>query len=168
MTVLRFTPILCLTLSILGCSESSTQRSPTAPTPPVATPPPMAAPPPQPSNLVVVWGVVVDPSGDCIEGATVEVVAGPVLVGQRATQRLPCDLVRYSGGFEFDDPVHVNMWEEMTLRASAPGYVSQEQHLSQWPWDRILTFTLVPTGLPAARHLTSDTAKRSERFRVAE
>jgi hypothetical protein len=162
MTVLRFASTLGLTLSILGCSESSTQRSPTAPTPPTATPPP-----PQPSNLVTLWGIVVDPSGECIEGATVEVVAGPVLVGQKATQQLPCDLTRFTGGFQFDDPVHVNVWEAMTLRASAPGYVSQEQNLSQWPWDRILTFTLVPTGLSGARHLTSDTAKRSERLRLA-
>jgi hypothetical protein len=139
---MRFASTLCLTLSILGCSESSTQRSPTAPTPPVATPLP-----PQPSNLVVLWGIVVDPSGVCIEAATVEVVGGPVLLGQKVTQTTPCDLTRFSGGFEFDDPVHLNIWEEMTLRASAPGYVSQEQNLSQWPWDRILTFTLVPTGL---------------------
>ena len=38
---MRFASIICLTLSIWGCSESSTaQRSPTVPTPPVTTPPP--------------------------------------------------------------------------------------------------------------------------------
>jgi hypothetical protein len=42
---MRFAPILCLTLSIFGCSESSTQRSPTGPTPPVTTPPPQPKPP---------------------------------------------------------------------------------------------------------------------------
>ena len=41
---MRVAPILCLTLSILGCSESST--SPMRPTPVVTTPPP--TPPPQP------------------------------------------------------------------------------------------------------------------------
>ena len=43
---MRFASILFLTLSILGCSESSTQGPPTGPTPPVTTPPP--TPPPQP------------------------------------------------------------------------------------------------------------------------
>ena len=41
---MRFASILCLTLSILGCSENSTP--PTGPTPPVTTPPP--TPPVQP------------------------------------------------------------------------------------------------------------------------
>jgi hypothetical protein len=94
--------------------------------------------------MINIWGIVVDPGGVCIEGATVEVVDGPVLVGQTATQRLPCDLTRFTGGFTFDEPVHAAMWGEMRLRASAPGYVSQEQNL--WSWDRVFTFTLVPTG----------------------
>lgn len=42
---MRLAPILCLTLSILGCSESSTPRSPTGPTPPVTTPPSHPSPP---------------------------------------------------------------------------------------------------------------------------
>jgi hypothetical protein len=112
----------------------------------VATPPP-----PQPSNLVAFWGIVVDPGGVCIEGATVEVVAGPVLVGQKATQRLPCDLTRFTGGFEFDEGVPMGI--EMTLRASAPGYVSQVRTV-EIVWWELLRLTLVPTGLyrsPAER-----------------
>jgi len=42
---MRFAPLLCLTLSIFGCSESSPQRSPTGPTPPVTTSPPQPKPP---------------------------------------------------------------------------------------------------------------------------
>jgi hypothetical protein len=65
----------------------------------------------------------------------------------RATQTTPCDPTRFIGGFEFDDPVHVNDWSEMTLRASAPGYISQDQNLSESDWvTRVLTFTLGPTG----------------------
>ena len=42
---MRFASILCLTLSMLGCSESTTtQRSPTVPTPPATTPPPSSPP----------------------------------------------------------------------------------------------------------------------------
>jgi hypothetical protein len=142
---MRLASIIFLTLSILGCSPNSTQRSPTAPTPPVATPTP-AAPPPQPSNLLHLWGCVVDPSGVSIEGATVEVVRGPVLLGEKATQTTACDLTRFSGGFHFDEAVHVNDWDQMTLRASAPGHISQEQNLSQWGWSRVPTFTLVPVA----------------------
>ena len=40
---MRFASILCLTLSILGCRESSTP--PTGPTPPVTTSPPQSKPP---------------------------------------------------------------------------------------------------------------------------
>jgi hypothetical protein len=55
--------------------------------------------------------------------------------------------MRFTGGFNFDEGVHVTIWDEMTLRASAPGYISQEQHLSQWSWlDEVLTFTLVPAA----------------------
>ena len=43
---MRFASILCLTLSILGCSESSTP--PTAPTLPVTTPSPQPKPPSYP------------------------------------------------------------------------------------------------------------------------
>ena len=147
---MRFGSILCLTLSILGCSEHSTPGSPTVPTPPATPAPPAPAPPPTPppqSNLIGIWGIVVDPGGECIEGATVEVIRGPVLVGQTATQRLPCDLTRFSGGFSFPEGAPPVMWDEGRLRASAPGYISQEQNLSDWPWDRIMTFTLIPTGL---------------------
>ena len=42
-------------------------------------------------------GIVVDPSGACIEDATVEVLAKPVLVGHKATQITPCDLTRFEG-----------------------------------------------------------------------
>lgn len=85
--------------------------------------------------MIAIWGIVVDSGGECLEGATVEVVSGPVPVGQTATQRLPCDLTRFTGGFMFDEPVHAAMWDEMRLRASAPGYVSQEQNL--WAWEDI-------------------------------
>ena len=108
----------------------------------MATPPPPPSPPPQPSNRYALWGVVVTPSGVCIEGATVEVVGGPELLGEKVTQTLPCDLRRSTGGFEFDDvPIAI-----MILRASAPGYFSREQTVETGLLE-IITFTLVPTGL---------------------
>jgi hypothetical protein len=91
---------------------------------------------------VVVGGIVVDPSGECIEGATVEVVAGPVLVGQKALQALPCDFVR-GGGFRFDEGAPLGA--ELTLRVSAPGYASKDQTL-EVDWVDALKLTLVRTG----------------------
>lgn len=139
---MRFAAIICLTLSIVGCSQNNTQRSPTAPTAPVATSPPPPPPPQQPSNRYALWGVVVTPSGVCIEGATVEVVSGPELLGQKVTQTLPCDLRRSVGGFEFDDVPPATM----SLRASAPGYVSQEQTVEPGLLE-IITFTLAPADI---------------------
>ena len=141
---MKFASMICLTLSVVGCSETGTPRSPTVPTPPpVATPP---QPTPPQSNLIAIWGYVVTPGGECIEGAIVEVVAGPTL-GQKAAQKTPCNLTRYNGdGFMFDEGVPAGDWGDIRLRASAPGYVSREYNLSQWPWDVIATLTLVPTG----------------------
>ena len=141
---MRFASVMCLTLSILGCSERSTPRSPMVPPPPVnpSPPQPPPQPPPPPSNRVTLWGIVVDPGGGCIEGATVEVMAGPVLVGQKAMQTLPCDLVRGTGGFWFEEGAPVAI--ELTLRASAPGYVSREQTI-EVDWVDALRLTLVPT-----------------------
>jgi len=140
---MRFASMIFMTLSILGCSETSTPRPPTFPSPPVSTPSPQPTPPQ--SNLIAIRGFVITPIGECIEGATVEVVAGPT-TGQKATQKLPCDTARYSGGFLFDEGVPAGDWGEIWLRASAPGYVSQEYNLSQWPWDVVARLTLHPTG----------------------
>ena len=144
---MRFASIICLTLSICGCSP--TAPTPPAP-PPVATPPPAPppappAPAPPPSNMASLWGIVVDPSGVCIEGATVEVVGGRALLGQRVLQITPCDHTRFTGGFEFDNVPLADV-DEMILRASAPGYVSREKPAGV-PWDGTnRRFTLVPTG----------------------
>jgi hypothetical protein len=154
---MRFASMLCLTLSILGCSENSPQRAPTAPTVPVTTPPPT---PPPPSNKIGLLGFVVTPSGDCIEGATVEVVGGEGLVGSKATQRTPCDPVRLTGGFLIGDVPVASM--PITVRASALGWRSQEETIDCVKWACSDTLevtrgtalcvggcriTLVPTGL---------------------
>jgi hypothetical protein len=116
---LRLVLVISVTLILFGCSEESAQRLPTAPSPPVQT----ASPPPPPSDsLAWLWGFVVAPSGGCIEGATVQVVGGQGL-GQSITQTTPCDAWAYDGGFEFKD---LTPGVAMTLRASAPGWSTQE------------------------------------------
>jgi hypothetical protein len=67
--------------------------------------------------------MVVDESGVCIVGATVQVVRGQG-VGQSVKQTTPCDAWAYDGGFVFRD---LTPGVEMTLRASASGYAEQEK-----------------------------------------
>jgi hypothetical protein len=67
--------------------------------------------------------MVIDSSGLCVEGATVEVVAGQ-RVGEKITQETPCDAWGHRGGFNFRN-LAPNV--EMTLRGSAPGWKSDEQ-----------------------------------------
>ena len=100
-----------------------------------------------------IWGYVVNPRGVCIEGATVEVVdivlpPGTVsevprsLLGQKVTQ--PYNTPRFGGGFEFDGGAPPDV--EVTLRASAPGFVSKEQTIIPYTETIDRTITLVPTG----------------------
>jgi hypothetical protein len=66
--------------------------------------------------------MVVDESGLCIAGATVQVVRGQGL-GQSITQTTPCDAWGYDGGVVLRD---LTPGVEMTLRASASGFAAQE------------------------------------------
>ena len=98
-------------------------------------------------------GYVVNPSGECIKGATVEVMdvvllphtlseAPRYLLGQKATQ--PCDSPFLGGGFGFDDGAPPDV--EVHLRASAPGYVSTVQIIIPYSETIDRTITLVPNG----------------------
>ena len=69
------------------------------------------------------WGMVVEPSGVCIEGASVEVMDGPAL-GQRIVQRTPCDVWADDGGFLLTGVIP---GAAMTLHATAPGRARVEK-----------------------------------------
>ena len=78
-----------------------------------------------------VWGMVIPVgSGVCIKNATVEVVRGQ-RTGETITQE-PCDVWDFGGGFELKN---LTPGVEMTLRASAPGYVTKD-------------FVITPVPLP--------------------
>jgi len=63
---------------------------------------------------------VIEATGACVEGATVQLIVGNIVV-QSATQTDPCDTRDY-GGIIFNElPAG-----ELTLRASAPGYATQD------------------------------------------
>jgi hypothetical protein len=109
-------PIL-MTSALLGCSGGS-------PAPPAPTTVPPSVSPQQPDVYVAV--VVVQDSGQCIVGATVQSIAGQA-VGQSQTQKAACDVWSGDGDVFF---LHLQPGVEMTLRASAPGYRSQEKVVS--------------------------------------
>jgi hypothetical protein len=69
-----------------------------------------------------VWGHVQNASGDCIIGAVVEVLDGP-LAGARSIQWDVCGPVWDGGAYNFDT-LPVNTW--VRLRASKEGYRSRE------------------------------------------
>jgi hypothetical protein len=113
---MRLAPIILATSTLVGCSDgiapSAAPTMPVAPTPVEGTP----------SAWIVAMVTEDDGSGLCIQGATVQVVAGQAL-GRSETQTLPCDVWDF-GGITLDKLVP---GVEMTLRASASGYLAQEK-----------------------------------------
>ncbi len=83
--------------------------------------PPHPTRPPHPIRTAV-YGFVVESSGLCIEGATVQIVRGQAS-SQSITQITPCDAWGYGNGFTFEN---LSAGVEVTIRASATGYVTKE------------------------------------------
>lgn len=104
------------TVALMGCSSDTHSPAPM----------PSARPAPPSSGEALVWGLVVDESGVCVAGATARVVRGQRL-GEVVSQETPCDAWDYSGGFMFRN---VAPGVEMTIRASAPGYVDEERSIT--------------------------------------
>ena len=69
-----------------------------------------------------VWGMVIEASGSCIRDAKIDVVQGQRL-GETITQDTPCGYWDYAGGFEIKN---LTPGIELTLRASAPGYITKD------------------------------------------
>jgi hypothetical protein len=108
---------LLAVVALSGCAEGA------APYDPAEAPPPPAPPPAVvPITGAFLWGVVVDRSGACLAKATVEVMSGPG-AGERAEQVTPCGVWDSDGGFLFTG---LTSGVAMTIRASAPGYVTKE------------------------------------------
>lgn len=82
-----------------------------------------STPTPAPNVVVSIWGLIVDESGFCITGASAEVVSGQG-AGRKVAQGTPCGGWDYGGGFVFDK---LTPGAEMTIRASAPGFVAIEK-----------------------------------------
>jgi len=74
------------------------------------------------SKAARLWGMAIEPSGICIAGARVVVIAGQS-VGTTVVQETPCDVWGYGGGFTLTG---LTPGASMTLRVSAPGYVTRD------------------------------------------
>jgi hypothetical protein len=131
---MRYARALFAAVILLGCSE---QAGPLLPT---GLPPDAPAPPIQSTTKTFLWGMVIENSGGCIDGATVAVIAGQGL-GRTAAQQTPCGAWDYDGGFQFTD---LTAGVQMTLRVSAPGYAVKDT-------------TLIPALGPQMAHLIMPT-----------
>ena len=76
--------------------------------------------------MVWIWVMVVDSTGVCIPGATVQIVAGQA-VGNPTTQETPCTVWDYEGGIEYHNLI---AGVSMTLRAAAAGYAAEEKTIT--------------------------------------
>jgi hypothetical protein len=122
----RFLLSALVTLFVFGCSGEQSG--------PFSTPAPSATPvPPQPA-VGRVWVVVIQKeSGACVTRATVEIVRGYGL-GRTVMQSDPCSYWDPDYDAVFNDLL---AGEELTLRASAPGYTATEKTVvptSRGPW----------------------------------
>jgi hypothetical protein len=121
----RLVLIALIAVALIGCSrERVSKPTPTAPSvPAVPTVPPTVEPPARPPELTVVWVVVIpEGGGQCVAGATVEIVRGQGL-GSRLKQDDSCTYWDPDFAATFK---RLNAGEELTLRASAPGYLAKE------------------------------------------
>jgi hypothetical protein len=113
---MRFALFVLATLTLVGCSQDSPQRSPAAPSP-------SSVPTAGPGNSAVVFAMVVESSGLCLDGATIQVVGGQS-AGVSVPQTTPCDVWNADGGVWFKD---LAPGVAVTLRATAPGWTPLEK-----------------------------------------
>ena len=85
-----------------------------------------APPSPAPSPSGFLWVMAVDGAGVCVPDATIEIVAGQG-VGEIGRQTIPCAIWDYDGGVVFWD---LTPGVDLTLRASAAGYQTQEKRVA--------------------------------------
>jgi hypothetical protein len=90
-----------------------------------------------PSGMASLWGLAVEDHGGCAANVTVTVIAGQA-VGTTVAQETPCDTWGWYGGFWIKG---LNANEPLTLRVSAPGFVTRE--VTTYP-------NLVPGGSSAS------------------
>ena len=115
---------ILVTVAVLaGCSEEGVPPTPTAPTP---TAPASTDAPPSPApttGSALLWVMVIQASGGCIPGATLQIV-GAQGAGNAIPQKTPCSVWDYDGGLLL---TKLTPGVRVTLRGAAPGYSPREQ-----------------------------------------
>src|SRR6188472_92712 len=91
---------ILLIVVLAGCSSESVPRIPTAPAPPVAPAPP--TPPTPTTSSALLWVMVINEGGACIDGATIQIL-GAQGAGEPIPQRTPCGVWDYDGGLLLTD-----------------------------------------------------------------
>ena len=118
---MRLAFIIVVALGMAACGGNG--LPPTAPTPTAPSNPPTPNPPPPTSVATgAVWVVVLPEhgSGECITGATVQVIVDGAVVASKTQQ--PCDYWDPDYDLVFNDLPTTGV----TVRASAAGYLTRE------------------------------------------
>jgi len=115
---MKFVVAVLLILVVAGCSGESV---PTAYSPPIA-------PTPTPTSALL-WVMVIDDYGACIDGATIQII-GPQRAGEPEPPETPCNMWDIDGGLVFKD---LTPGVELTLRGAARGYTSGETTFLPFP-----------------------------------
>lgn len=108
---MRLAATIFAALALLGCTGENAGQSPVAPVE---------------SPRAFLNALIVDGSGECIEGATLRVIAGQ-RAGESFAQQTPCHVWCYDGG---GVPLTgLTAGVAMTFQASAPGYQVNEKRV---------------------------------------
>ena len=121
---MKFSIAILVIVVLAGCSNESVPRMPTAASP-VAAP---ASPTPT-TGSALLWVMVLDDSGGCIEGATIQIVRAEG-AGEAIPQSTPCDAWGYDGGLLLKD---LTPGVKLTLRGAASGYAPSEMSFLPFP-----------------------------------
>ena len=122
---MKFGVAILVIVALAGCSSESVSRIPTAPPSPVPAPPPPAPA----TDSALLWVMVINENGGCIDGATIQIVRAQG-AGEPIPQRTPCGAWDYDGGLLLTD---LAPGVELRLRGVAGGYAQREMSFLPFP-----------------------------------
>ena len=114
---MKFGVTLLVIVALAGCSRESVPRIPTAASPLAAPASPVLR-----TGSALLWVMVLENGGACLEGATIQIVRAEG-AGEAIPQGTPCGAWDYGGGLLLTD---LTPGVEVTLRGAASGYAPRE------------------------------------------
>ena len=118
---MKFGVGILVIVGLAGCSSDGVPSLPTAPAS-VATTSPT-------TGSALLWVMVIEESGACVDGATIQIV-GAQAAGEPVTQTTPCAMWDVDGGLLLRN---LTPGVELTLRAAATGYRSRDMTFLPFP-----------------------------------